>query len=116
MATIWDAARALLAMMGSEEAAVAAARDLIATFEAGGEKDEAAFWSLVIDAVAWEANPQPLIAPILGKAPLKGRSRFLNRGMDLPQHRTNVLRFQRDLRELLERYRAKTPREEKQEE
>jgi len=105
MATIWDAAKALLAMTGSEEAAVAAARDLIAAFNAGNEKEEAAFWTSVIDAIAWETNPQPLIAPILGRPPLKGRSRFLNRGMDLPQHRSNVLRFQHDLRELLDRHR-----------
>src|SRR5687768_1849368 len=102
MATVWDAARALLAMTGSEAAAVAAARDLLATFETENEKEEAAFWASVIDAIAWETNPQPLIAPNLGKTPLKGRSRFLHRGMDLPQHRSNVLRFQRDLHELLE--------------
>ena len=118
MATVWDAARALLAMTGAEEAAVAAARDLVAAFEAGNEKDEAAFWAAVIDAIAWETNPQPLIAPNLGTTLPRGRSRFLSRGMDLPQHRSTVLRFQRDLRELLDRYRleGETTRSEKKDE
>jgi hypothetical protein len=117
MATVWDAARALLAMTGSEAAAVAAARDLAATFAAGHENDEAAFWTAVIDAIAWETNPQPLIAPSPSKTP-PGRSRFLKRGLELPQHRSNVLRFQRDLRELLERYRpeGEAPRDEKKDE
>lgn len=107
MATVWDAARALLATTGTEEAAIAAAREIEAFCRQSSETDEAAFWLAVADAVAWECNPQPLIAPVLERGPGRGpRSRRPVRpGIELPMHRSTVLRFRRDLRELWERYR-----------
>lgn len=109
MATVWDAARALLATTGTEEAAIAAAHELELFCRQSKEFDEAAFWLAVADAVALECNPQPLIAPALGRGAAKaGPARHAARGgMELPKHRSTVLRFRRDLRELWERYRPK---------
>lgn len=112
MATVWDAARALLATTGTEAAAIAAARELEIFCRQSNEFDEAEFWLAVADAVTWECNPQPLIAPTLGvrtrKAAVSGRS--ARRGIELPTNRSTVLRFRRDLRELWERYRPQSER------
>ncbi len=111
MATVWDAARALLATTGTENAATAAARELELFCCQSREFDEAAFWLAVADAIAWECNPQPLIAPMLGgSAAAKGSlpRNAARGGMESPQHRSRVLTFRRDLREHWERYRAKT--------
>jgi len=107
MATVWDAARALLATTGTEEAAAAAARELELFCRQSREFDEAAFWLAVADAVAWECNPQPFIAPALDRtAAGTALARHAPRaGMELPKHRSTVLKFRRDLRELWERYR-----------
>lgn len=106
MATIWDAARALVATAGTEEAATAAALELAAFCRTSRESDEAEFWLTVADAVAWECNPQPLIAPNMGDDRRKSApSRRMRGRLDLPKHRSTVLRFQRDLRELWRRYR-----------
>jgi hypothetical protein len=112
MASIWDAAKTLLAMAGGDAAAVAAAHDVAAECARSRRHAEAAFWRAVADAVIWEANPQPLIAPDLGPshsragprgASPEGRS-SRERSLELPQHRGNVLRFRRDLREIWKRY------------
>lgn len=111
MASVWDAAKTLLAMAGSEDSALAGARELAAECARAGRPAEAAFWRAVADAVAFEANPQPLIAPHLGERPPAGPQHGSrehrwgrNRALDLPQHRSTVLRFRRDLRELWKRY------------
>jgi hypothetical protein len=108
MASLWDAAKTLLAMAGSEDAARASARELAAECARTRRYAEAAFWHAVADAVVWEANPQPLIAPDLGPSRSQGGTRegrwSRERGLELPQHRANVLRFRRDLGELWKRY------------
>ncbi len=109
MATVWDAARALLATAGTEEAATAAALELAALCLRAREFAEAEFWRAAADAVAWECNPQPLIAPRLGadsEGPARIRRLDARRRLNLPRHRSTVLRFRRDLRELWDRYRA----------
>ena len=106
MATVWDAAKALLALAGTEDTATTAARELAVTSECAGDHEEAAFWRGVVDAIAWESNPQPLIAPDLTSDRLRsGELRWpRDRRLELPKHRSTVLRFQRDLRELWQRY------------
>jgi hypothetical protein len=119
MATVWDAARALLATAGTEEAATAAALELATLCRRSREFAEAEFWQGAADAVAWECNPQPLIAPRLGadtERLTRSRRRGARRHLELPNHRSTVLRFRRDLRELWERYRppdapARDPKE-----
>jgi hypothetical protein len=108
MATVWDAARALLATAGTEQAATAAALELAALCRQSREFAEADFWLAAADAVAWECNPQPLIAPQLRadkEQARRARHRAARRGLELPKHRSTVLRFRHDLRELWERYR-----------
>ena len=108
MATVWDAARTLLATSGTEEAATATALELAALCRQSREFAEAEFWLAAADAVAWECNPQPLIAPQLHgdrTAPAATRGRAARTGLDLPKHRSTVLRFRRELRELWDRYR-----------
>jgi hypothetical protein len=112
MATVWDAARALLATAGTEEAAMAAALELAALCRRAREFAEAEFWRAAADAVAWECNPQPLIAPQLGadtERNTRKRRSDARRRFDLPSHRSTVLRFRRDLRELWDRYRPADP-------
>ena len=107
MATVWDAARALLATAGTEEAATAAALELAALCRRSREFAEAQFWRAAADAVAWECNPQPLIAPQLDDVshqPARNRRSNLRRQIEIPKHRSTVLRFRRDLRELWDRY------------
>jgi hypothetical protein len=110
MASVWDAARTLLAMAGTEAAAREAALDLAARCRQSREWAEAAFWLAAADAVAWECNPQPMIAPRL---PVEAadvsrmRRRLARRGLALPMHRSTVLRFQRELRELRDHHRAR---------
>lgn len=108
MASVWDAARTLLATSGTEEAATAAALELAALCRQSREFAEAEFWLAAADAVAWECNPQPLIAPQLrgdkGAAAM-ARHRQPQTGLKLPKHRSTVLRFRRELRELSQRYR-----------
>ena len=109
MATVWDAARALLATAGTEEVATAAALELAALCSRSREFAEAEFWRATAAAVAWECNPQPLIAPRLGSdavGPTRGVRSGARRRLELPKHRSTVLRFRRDLRELRERYRS----------
>jgi hypothetical protein len=113
MATVWDAARALLATAGTEEAAKAAALELAALCRRSREFAEAEFWRAAADAVAWECNPQPLIAPRLDDVSHRSaRNRRSNprRQIELPKHRSTVLRFRRELRELWDRYRAPVDR------
>ena len=108
MATVWDAARALLATSGTEEAATTAALELAALCRQSREFAEAEFWLAAADAVAWECNPQPLIAPQFRagrNAAEAGRHRTTRTRLELPKHRSTVLRFRRDLRELRQRYR-----------
>jgi len=108
MAIVWDAARALLATAGTEQAAMVAALELAALCRQSREFAEADFWLAAADAIAWECNPQPLIAPQLrADKPQTKRSghRAARRGMEVPRHRSTVLRFRRDLRELWDRYR-----------
>jgi hypothetical protein len=110
MATILDAAKALVATAGTEEDAAAAALELAAFCRKSHEVDEAAFWQAVAEALAWECNPQPLIAPDLGNEPhrpVRARPPASRRGLELPARRSTILRFQRDLRELWKRYRAR---------
>lgn len=112
MATVWDAARTLLATSGTEEAATAAALELAALCRQSRDFAEAEFWLAAADAVAWECNPQPLIAPQLRgdrTAPLTSRHGQARAGLELPKHRSTVLRFRRELRELWERYRPPEP-------
>ena len=106
MATVWDAARVLLTLAGAEEGAMLAARELVTACDRAGEHEEAAFWRGVVDAITWESNPQPLIAPDLRPdRPSSGEPRWpRDRRLELPKHRSTVLRFQRDLRELWRRY------------
>lgn len=107
MATVWDAARALLATAGTEEAATAAALELAHLCRRSREFAEAAFWRAAADAVAWECNPQPLIAPRFeadARRPRGHRRSDARPPLDLPKHRATVLRFRRDLRELWDRY------------
>lgn len=107
MATVWDAARALLATAGTEEAATAAALELAALCRRSREFAESEFWRAAVDAIAWECNPQPLIAPQLGAAdqrPLRNRRSNPRRQIELPKHRSTILRFRNDLRELWDRY------------
>ena len=111
MATIWDAAKALVATAGTEEAATAAALELAAFCRKSREFDEAAFWQAVADAVAWECNPQPLIAPAIGRGKrMTAPSRHVapRPDFELPKHRSTVLRFQNNLRELWKRYRLES--------
>ena len=107
MASVWDAAKTLLAMAGGEDAALTASRELAAACARSGRFAEAALWRGVADSVIIEANPQPLIAPYLPPRPA-GRtpeSRWRqDQAMELPQHRSIVLRFRRDLRELWDRH------------
>ena len=110
MASIWDAAKALVATAGTEEAATAAALELAAFCRKSREFDEAEFWQAVADAVAWESNPQPLIAPDIGgdqRRAARSRHPKWRHGFVLPGHRSTVLRFQSDLRELWRRYRPR---------
>lgn len=107
MATVWDAARALLATAGTEQAATAAALELAALCRQFREFAEADFWLAAADAIAWECNPQPLIAPQLRadkRQATHDRHRAARRGLELPKHRSTVLRFRRDLQKLRDRY------------
>ena len=112
MTTVWDAAKALQAIAGAGDPALAAAHDFAAICTRHGERDEANFWLAVADAIAWEINPQPLIAPEIGpdrKKRSASNPRWpQHRRLNLPERRSNALRFRRDLRELWERYRSKS--------
>ena len=92
----------------STVAATTAALELAALCRQSREFAEAEFWLAAADAVAWECNPQPLIAPqfrVGRNAAEAGRHRTTRAGLELPRHRSTVLRFRRDLRELRDRYR-----------
>lgn len=119
MASVSDAAKALIATAGSEEAATAAAHELAAYCTESGELAEAAFWRAVADTVVWECNPQPLIAPDIGgdqrKSP-PARRAGQRASLALPTHRSTVLGFKRDIRDLWKQYGppgAETPKPKK---
>lgn len=69
MAGIWDTAEMLIAMAGDAEAALAVARGMAEDYARGRRRRESVFWQDVAAAVAWLANPQPLIAPAAMPAP-----------------------------------------------
>lgn len=107
MPTVWDAARTLLATAGSEADAKTAALEMAASCRRSRAFAEAGFWDEVAVAIAYECNPQPMIAPDTGRdagRPARHRHTTSARTLQLPRHRSTVLRFQKDLRDLWKRY------------
>jgi len=63
MSNLWDDADTLIVMAGSAEAAIAVARGMAEDCARARRRREAAYWLEVAGAIAWLANPQPMIAP-----------------------------------------------------
>ncbi len=130
MSGIWDAAETLIAVAGDTEAATALARELSEDCAAAKRRRESNYWRNVAWALAWIANPQPLIAPDPPPAPgavvapIAGRTRRapvsvtrtsavvhrLDFAAKLPAKRASIAGMKRRLREAFERHQAKPVR------
>jgi hypothetical protein len=130
MSGIWDTAETLIAMAGDADAAAALAREMAEDCADAKRRRESAYWLQVAWALAWLANPQPLIAPEAPPAPgavvaplrerrglgVANRARTaatvhrLDFAAKLPKKRTSVGRLKRALRDVVARHRAKPRR------
>jgi len=132
MSGIWDTAETLIAIAGDAEAASALAREMAADCADANRRRESAHWQQVAWALAWLANPQPLIAPEAPPAPgavvaaIAGHGRRgpgaaqrartgatihrLDFAAKLPKQRMSVRRMKRALREAVQRHQPKPRR------
>lgn len=130
MSGIWDTAETLIAMAGDAEAASALAREMAEDCADAKRRRESAYWQQVAWALAWLANPQPLIAPEAPPAPgavvaplrerrglgVANRARTgttvhrLDFAAKLPTQRTSVGHLKRALRDTFKRHQVKPRR------